>query len=228
MGTSVLIVDDHHIFREGLRSLLERQPDIEVLEEASDGRAATAQARRLQPDIVLMDISMPGLNGVEATRQILIENPRTKVLALSMHADGRFVTSMLRAGASGYLLKDCAFEELALAIETLMREKVYISPEVAGVIVDAAVRQEPSRVGDPLRPPLTCRAATAPPLSSREREVLQLLAEGHSTREIAGLLHLAIKTIESHRKQIKDKLRLRSVAALTKYAIREGLTSLDD
>ncbi len=147
----MLIVDDHHIFREGLRSLLESQPEIDVLEEASDGRAAMAQARRMHPDIVLMDISMPGLNGVEATRQIIAENPGTKVLALSMHADGRFVTSMLRAGASGYLLKDCAFEELALAIQTLMRDRPYLSPEVTGVVVDAAVRPEPSRVGGLLR-----------------------------------------------------------------------------
>ncbi len=213
--TRILIADDHKIFREGLRTLLTNQPGVEVIGEADNGRTTVAMAADLQPDVVIMDVAMPELNGIDATRQVASSCAQTKVLALSMHADSRFVTRMLTAGAHGYLLKDCAFEELTLAIQTVLDDDVYLSPGVAGVVV----RAMQSRVDE--------LGTQAPELTPREREVLQLVAEGRTTRDIAGLLHVSVKTIETHRKQIMDKLELRSVAELTKYAVREGLTSLD-
>jgi DNA-binding NarL/FixJ family response regulator len=214
-NTRILIADDHKIFREGLRTLLSNQPGVVVVGEADNGRSTVAMTSELAPDVVIMDVAMPELNGVDATRQIVGEHPATKVLALSMHADRRFVTRMLTAGAHGYLLKDCAFEELTLAIQTVLADDVYLSPGVAGVVV----RAMQSRASEP--------GAHAPELTPREREVLQLVAEGRTTRDIANRLHVSVKTIETHRKQIMDKLELRSVAELTKYAVREGLTSLD-
>jgi DNA-binding NarL/FixJ family response regulator len=214
-ATRILIADDHKIFREGLRTLLASQSGVEVVGEADNGRRTVAMASELSPDVVIMDVAMPELNGVDATRQIVSECSSTKVLALSMHADRRFVTRMLTAGAHGYLLKDCAFEELTLAIQTVISDDVYLSPGVAGVVV----RAMQSRGGE--------TGTQAPELTPREREVLQLVAEGCTTREIAHRLHVSVKTIETHRKQIMDKLELRSVAELTKYAVREGLTSLD-
>lgn len=215
IGTRILIADDHKIFREGLRTLLSNQPGVEVIGEADNGRSTVAMAAELRPDVVIMDVAMPELNGIDATRQISSVCEQTKVLALSMHADSRFVTRMLTAGAHGYLLKDCAFEELTLAIQTVLDDDVYLSPGVAGVVV----RAMQSRITEP--------GTQAPELTPREREVLQLVAEGRTTRDIAGRLHVSVKTIETHRKQIMDKLELRSVAELTKYAVREGLTSLD-
>lgn len=213
--TRILLADDHKIFREGLRTLLSNQPGVEVVGEAENGRATLSMASDLDPDVVIMDVAMPELNGIEATRRIVADMPTTKVLALSMHADSRFVTRMLTAGARGYLLKDCAFEELTLAIQTVLDDDVYLSPGVAGVVVRAMqTRNEEA-------------ADQAPELTPREREVLQLVAEGRTTRAIADMLHVSVKTIETHRKQIMDKLELRSVAELTKYAVREGLTSLD-
>jgi DNA-binding NarL/FixJ family response regulator len=214
-STRILIADDHKIFREGLRTLLTNQPGIEVIGEADNGRSTVAMATELQPDVVIMDVAMPELNGIDATRQVSAACEQTKVLALSMHADSRFVTRMLTAGAHGYLLKDCAFEELTLAIQTVLDDDVYLSPGVAGVVV----RAMQSRSNEP--------GTKAPELTPREREVLQLVAEGRTTRDIAARLHVSVKTIETHRKQIMDKLELRSVAELTKYAVREGLTSLD-
>jgi len=214
-GTRILIADDHKIFREGLRTLLSNRPGVEVVGEADNGRSTVSMAAELLPDVVIMDVAMPELNGIDATRQISSMCERTKVLALSMHADSRFVTRMLTAGAHGYLLKDCAFEELTLAIQTVLADDVYLSPGVAGVVV----REMQSRATD--------LGVKAPELTPREREVLQLVAEGRTTRDIAARLHVSVKTIETHRKQIMDKLELRSVAELTKYAVREGLTSLD-
>jgi len=214
-GTRILIADDHKIFREGLRTLLSNQPGVEVIGEADNGRSTVSMAAALKPDVVIMDVAMPELNGIDATRQIAGICERTKILALSMHADSRFVTRMLTAGAHGYLLKDCAFEELTLAIQTVLDDDVYLSPGVAGVVV-RAMQSRTSEAG-----------TQAPELTPREREVLQLVAEGRTTRDIAARLHVSVKTIETHRKQIMDKLELRSVAELTKYAVREGLTSLD-
>lgn len=216
MATRVLIADDHQILREGLRSLLQNEPDIEVIGEADNGHNAVSLSKELRPDVVIMDVAMPDLGGVAATRQILAEAPDVKVVALSMHSDRRFVAGMLGAGAAGYLLKDAAFEELALSIRSVVADQVYLSPGVAGVVVEDYIGHlSPTEAGD------------ARALTPREREVLQLLAEGKTTADIAGLLQISTKTVETHRRQIMDKLELRSVAELTKYAVRKGLTALD-
>jgi two-component system response regulator NreC len=217
MGIRVLIADDHKIMRAGLRSLLEKQAEFEIVAEAENGRKAVQIAQEQKPDVVVMDVSMPDLNGIEATTQIIESLPETRVIALSMHSDKRFVMGMLRAGASGYLLKDCASQELATAIHQVAGGKKYLSPEITGVVID-----------DVLLGALSEEVATATsPLSAREREVLQLIAEGWSTKQIAPHLYVSIKTIETHRRQIMKKLDLHSIADLTKYAIREGLTSVE-
>lgn len=212
----ILLADDHKIMRDGLRTLVEKIPDMTIAGEAENGREAVKMARKLIPDVVVMDVSMVDLNGIEATLQIHKEQPGIKIIALSMHCDRRFVRGMLEAGASGYLLKDCAFEELARAIKTVVSQKTYLSPEISDIIVKDYLLK--SSAG-----PTTVYTA----LTAREREVLQLLAEGKSTRQMAELLHVSIKTIETHRRQIMDKLNIHSIAELTKYALREGLTSLD-
>ena len=212
--TRVLLADDHKILRQGLRTLLEQEKDIQVVGEADNGRSSVKLTSELAPDVVIMDVAMPDLNGIDATRRINEAEPRTRVLALSMHSDGRYVRGMLQAGARGYILKDCAAEELTHAILTFMAGRVYVRPGVTDAIVNDYVRQ--------------LAAADGPPtLTHREREVLQLLAEGGSTANIAAGLHLSVKTIETHRKRIMDKLDLRSIAELTKYAIREGITTVD-
>ncbi len=216
MSIRVLIADDHKIVREGLRSLLEKQPDMEVVAEAEDGRIALSLVQETLPNVVIMDVAMSNLNGIEATRQIMIKAPGTKVIALSMYSDRRFIMGMLNAGASGYLLKDCAFEELAEAIRTVATDRTYLSPAIVDIVVKNYIRQ------------LEKANATAFSfLTPREREVLQLLAEGRTVKEIARHLSLSIKTIETYRHQIMHKVDIHSVAELTKYAIREGLTSLE-
>jgi DNA-binding NarL/FixJ family response regulator len=216
MSTRILIADDHRIMREGLRALLGKQDTFLVVGEAEDGRKAVELAARLRPDIVIMDITMPGLNGIEATRQIVAADSRVKIIALSIHSDHRFVRQAFEAGATGYLLKEGAFEELARAIHTVAGGKAFVSPGIAGVLIDDLVRRTAGK-----ETPVGVR-----PLSSREKEVLQLLAEGKSTKTIAAILQVGAKTVETHRRQIMLKLQLDSVAELTKYAIREGLTSL--
>jgi two-component system response regulator NreC len=212
----ILLVDDHKIVRAGLRSLLDKQSGMMVVAEADDGRSAMRLIRELNPDVVIMDVAMPDLNGMEATRQIVADYPSVKVIALSMHSDRRFVTGMLEAGASGYLLKDCASEELSAAIRAVVRKQAYISPGVAGILVED-VRRRASEAA----------ARTPVALTAREREVVQLLAEGHATKEIAHILGVSTKTVESYRQRIMEKLNLHSVAELTKWAVREGLSSLD-
>ena len=212
--TRILLVDDHQIVREGLRSLIERYPDMETIGEAAEGRTAVRMAAELKPDIVIMDVAMPDLNGIEATRQIT-NNDGTKVIALSMHSDRRFVAEMLKAGAKGYLLKDAAFEELASAVRAVAADRVYLSPRVADVVVEGYINRTSVREGNAFSK-----------LSPREREVLQLMAEGQATKEIAHSLHVSVKTVETHRRQIMTKLDVFSVAELTKYAVREGLTTL--
>ena len=194
--------------------MLERD-GFQVVAEADNGRSAVRLAKQLQPDIVITDIAMPDLNGIEATRQMRAEAPRSKVLALSMHTESGFVLGILEAGASGYLLKDAAFEELSVAIKAVLKGQIYLSPAIAGVVVGQSL----GRLGSKAR---SQRAK----LSKREHEVLQLIAEGKSTKEIAATLYVSVKTVETHRKQIMDKLDIHSVAGLTKYAVREGLTSL--
>jgi DNA-binding NarL/FixJ family response regulator len=216
MNIRIIIADDHQIVRQGLRTLLEREPDMQVVAEAEDGRRAVLLAREMIPHVMVMDVEMPELNGIEATMQILTEFPQIKIIALSMYSDRRFVTNMLKAGAGGYLLKDCAFEELTQAIRLAMTNRIYLSPGVADVVIKDYVNHAPA----PTRSVFSV-------LSTREREVLQLLSEGKRTSQIAELLHISIKTVETHRQQIMHKLGMRSVAELTKYAIREGLTSLE-
>ena len=204
---------------DGLKALIEAQPDMKVVGQATNGREAVKIAHKEKPDMAIIDIAMPDLNGLEAMRQILAENPNTKVIALSMHSDRRYVTGMLSAGASGYILKHCAFEELAHAIHTVLSNQVYLSPAIAGIVVNELSQSRSARTRK--------SAASLSSLTSREREVLQLIAEGHSARDIAQRLHLSVKTVETHRRQVMEKLGIRSVAELTKFAIREGLTSLD-
>jgi len=216
----ILIADDHKIVCEGLKALLEAQPDMEIVAQAENGREAVKFAQKQKPDMVIMDVAMPDLNGLEAVRQILSTHPHIKVIALSMHADRRYVTGMLSAGASGYILKHCAFEELVHAIRVVLSNQVYLSPTIAGIVVKELAQSKASR-------PRQSTSSSNQALTPREREVLQLIAEGHSAREIAQRLHLSVKTIETHRRQMMEKLEIRSIADLTKFAIREGLTTLD-
>ena len=216
MKTKIILADDHKIIREGLRSLLEKQLDMEVIAEAHDGLTTVHLVQKLLPDIVIMDIGMPDMNGIEATRQIMTETKGVKVIALSMHSDRRFVLQMLKVGASGYLLKDSAFEELISAIHTVMANQPYLSPKITDVVVKEYLHGFPKK-----------ESTVFTILTAREREVLQLLAEGKTTKQIASALYISVKTIETHRQQIMKKLNMHSIAELTKYAIREGLTSLE-
>jgi len=216
MSVTILIADDHRLFRDGLRTLLEAQKDVKVVAETTDGSETVAAAAALKPDIVLMDVSMPGLNGIEATRRILSESARPKIIMLSMHSDRRFVLESLKAGAVAYVLKDSAFEELLLAIKAVRGNRMYLSRLINDSVIKDYIAVAKSVPGSAFSI-----------LSAREREVLQLLAEGKTTKETAARLHVSVKTIETHRKQIMDKLDIHSVAELTKYAIREGLTPLE-
>ncbi|MGD8984166.1 MAG: response regulator transcription factor [Desulfobacteraceae bacterium] len=215
MSVRIILAEDHRITREGLVNLLQERPDMEVVGEAENGREAVRLARELSPDLVIMDVTMPDLNGIDATRIITSGSNNTKVIALSMYSDKQFVQGMMQAGASGYLLKDCAFEELVSAIQAVIQGDTYLSPGIAGIVVQ-----------DYLNKLTTDRSSADTVLTNREREVLQLIAEGNSTKEIAAHLTVSVKTVETHRRQIMEKLGIFSIAELTKYAIREGLTSL--
>ena len=213
----IVLADDHRIVREGLCALLRQQPDFELVGEAEDGLAAVKLARTLQPHVVVTDISMPGLNGVEAVRRIHLEEPTVKVLCLSVHDETAMVLSVIDAGAAGYVLKDASFEELVRAIRQVMTHRIYLSPALVGIFVEKyRTRESPES-----------QAVAASPLTAREREVVQLFSEGYSSNEIAARLNVSAKTVASHREHILAKLRIRSIAELTRYAIREGLTSLD-
>jgi two-component system, NarL family, response regulator NreC len=216
MSTRILIVDDHSITREGLKVLLNKIPNFEVIAEAENGRAAVSLARKHRPDVIVMDINMPELNGVDASRQILAELPQTKIIALSMYSDRSYVKGMLKSGVAGYLLKNCAFEELSVAILTVLRNQTYLSPKISDIVRKEFIKMMD---GD--------EATAGELLSEKEREVLQLIAEGKKTKEIAEQLHISIKTVEARRSKIMEKLNINTVAGLTKFAIREGLTSIE-
>lgn len=209
----ILIADDHQMMRAGLRALLEQQPGVKVIAEAGDGRTAVRLAQQLAPDVVVMDINMPDLNGVEATRQICAQGRGPKVIALTGYAPTTFAVEMLNAGASAYVLKTGAADELTKALEAVYAGKIYLSPEVS----HEAMNKTPHQANG--------HDSVFAKLSAREREVLQLLAEGKATKEVANRLNVSIKTVETHRRNLMEKLDMHSVAALTKYAIREGITS---
>jgi DNA-binding NarL/FixJ family response regulator len=209
----ILIADDHALFRAGLRALLKETPGVRVIAEVGSGDDAVALAQEHRPDIVIMDISMKGLNGLDATARIKASTPATRVIILSMHDTEDYVAQALRAGASAYLLKDSAEPELDLALRAVVRDEVYLSPRVSKPVVNAYVRRDTS--------------STLPALTVRQREILQLIAEGHSTKWIAEKLAISIKTIDAHRAQIMERLQIRDVPGLVRYAIRNGLVSLD-
>lgn len=213
MSTRVLLVDDHQMVRAGLRLLVEREPGFSVVGESGDGEAAVAAASAADPDVVVMDVTMPGLNGIDATRAVLDAVPHTRVLCLSVHGERDIVAAAFAAGATGYLPKECAADELVEAIRVVGGRRTYLSPAVAGPVVQDYVGR-------------LAQAHERPSLSARERQVLQLIAEGHSTRDIAARLYVSPKTVATHREHIKAKLGLGTVAELTKYAIRCGLTGL--
>jgi DNA-binding NarL/FixJ family response regulator len=216
MRIRILLVDDHQITREGLRALLEKEEEFEIVAEASNGRDAVKFALDLAPDVVLMDVAMPDLNGVEATRQILETKKNIRIIALSMHSEKQFVAKMMEAGASGYLLKDCAFDELTHGIRVVHEGGTYLGQQIAPVVVQDYVQS------------LRDKKSFFSSLTPREREVVQLIAEGHSTKEIAYKLNVSTKTVETHRRNTMEKLKIDNVAELTKFAIREGLTDLKE
>ncbi len=213
MAIKIVLVDDHKILRDGLRNVIGRHTHMEVTGEADNGRDAIRICEKLQPDIVIMDVSMEGLNGVEATKQITSASPGIKIIGLSMHENKRFILGMFRAGAFGYLLKDSDADELIKAIETVTANKKYISQDISGTILQEL---------------MSPTIETNPELSSREKEILQLIAEGKSSKEIADILFLSPKTVDVHRRNIMDKLDLHTIPELTKYAIKTGLTPLDE
>jgi two-component system response regulator NreC len=213
----VLLVEDHTIVRKGLRSLLDGEAGIEVIGEAEDGREAVEKVGQLLPDVVLMDITMPSLNGLEATRQIKKRFPEVKVVILTVHANEEYIFQILRAGASGYLVKQAAPTELLSAIQAAYRGESFLSPSISRKVIAEYIQQAEA----------TAEKDSYDQLTDREREVLQLIAEGHPNREIADLLHISVKTVETHRANLMDKLDVHSTAELTQYAIRKGVISTD-
>lgn len=212
----VMIVDDHGIVREGVRILLEKFEDVQVVAEAENGRVVLELAASASPDVVLMDMSMPGMNGIETTQRMADAFPAVQVFILSMHKDRRFVAQAFKGGARGYLLKDCSSAELIKAVRAVASGERYVCSDIVGVVIDDYIRRVPESFEQ-----------AGPALTPREKEVLQLLAEGNNAKNIAFLLKINVKTVDTHRQQIMKKLRLFSVAELTKYAIREGVTSVD-
>ncbi|QXP65399.1 response regulator transcription factor [Polaribacter sp. HaHaR_3_91] len=207
----IVLVDDHKLLRDGLRNIIEQRSNMHIIGEASDGREAIKICPKLLPNVVVMDVAMPGLNGIEATRQIHKNNPEIKIIGLSMHSSKQFIQSMFKAGAFAYLLKDGDSDELITAICTVMQNKKYLSNDINQEFL--LVLKEPKGI-------------EKTQLSSREKEVLQLIAEGRSSKEIGEILFLSPKTVDVHRNNIMKKLDLFTIPELTKYAIQEGLTSL--
>lgn len=216
MNTTILLADDHQIVRAGIRTLIETTEGLEVVGEAADGREAVSECVKLQPDVILLDIGLPGLNGIEAARQIHDEAPKTKIVALSMLSDASYVRRMFQAGASAYLLKDCAFEELVRALDAVKIGKTWVSPSISGVVLQDYLKDVRPKGSEALSR-----------LTPREREVLQLLAEGRATKQVAADLFVSVKTAETHRQNLMRKLEIFNIADLTKFALREGLTQLD-
>ncbi|MEN8212671.1 MAG: response regulator transcription factor [Thermodesulfobacteriota bacterium] len=214
MKIKILLADDHKLIKDGLRALIGNEEDMEVVVDALNGRDAVSLAKVYNPDIIIMDINMPDLNGIDATKMILEENPDVKVIALSIHSTTKFVKEMLKAGVSGYLVKHCAYEELAKAIRIVMNGKQYLSSEIVGVVMDDYVSNFSSN-----------KDSVFSNLTPREREILQLVAEGLKSDQIADRLFISTKTVSSHRRKIMKKLNLNSIAELTRYAISEGLVS---
>lgn len=209
----IILADDHNLFREGLKSLLQSEKDVTVIGEVDNGRDAITMCEALKPDVAIVDVAMPELNGMETTRQIRKLNADIQVIALSMHSSRRYVLDMLKAGATAYLVKDCAFQELTAALKAVRENNVYLSPSIAGKVVAQATF------------PSSQTSFEDSALTSREKEVLQLLTEGNKVREVATRLHISIKTVQTHRRNIMEKLNLYNLADLTKYALRSGLIS---
>ncbi len=214
MKKRILLADDHTIFRQGVRKMLEEETDFEIVAEAENGRKALRIINEQHVDVVVMDISMPDLNGIEATRQIMHDSPDTRVVALSMHEDHNYVSQMLQAGASAYLIKGADISDLVRAIRSVLEGHAFLSPQIAGYVVDTYSGK------------IKNAAVSMAELSGREREIVQLIAEGKSSKEIAGELFISAGTVEKHRKNIMEKLNIHSIAELTRYAIKNGLSSL--
>jgi len=213
----LLVADDHKIFRQGIKKLLEEEPDLQVVGEAADGREAVKKATELKPDVILMDIAMANLNGLEATKQIKKVLPDVKVIMLTMHKNEEYVLQSFQAGASGYILKEGAVEELVSAIRSIHQDKSVLSPTISKTLIDAYLRKmETGKTETPFDL-----------LTDREREVLQLIAEGYTNREVAKSLFISVKTVEAHRAHIMQKLNIHEIARLVKYAIQKGLVDLN-
>lgn len=216
MAIKILLADDHAIVRDGLQKSLQQEEDMEVIGQAKDGLSTIQLVREISPDIVIMDISMPDINGMDTCREIIRDFPNVKVIGLSMHSAKKFVSEMFKAGAAGYLPKNCEFEELTSAIRMVMSGKTYMSPSITDVVVDNFVRTSPEE-----------NNSVFYTLTKRERQVLQLMSEGKTTKQIGQSLHISPKTVEAHRLRVMEKLNINNVAQLTKYAILEGLTSVE-
>ena len=212
----IIIADDHRILRDGIAAQLGVEGRYDVVAQAADGLEAVALCKQYHPDVIIMDLGMPQLNGIEATRQVIEVCGGTKVLALSMHSEQRYVADALQAGVAGYVLKDAAFEELERALDTVLSGGVYLSPGIQAAVIDHALGRGPG-----------VRGATSKELTAREREILQMVAEGLTAKQIAATLHLSVKTVETHRRQVMEKTGANSVADLVRYAIREGIATLD-